>query len=140
MVGVDARYSWKGFELRGQYYLAGLSNTHSYNQFTAVEGTPNDLGSRMTGFYAEAGYDVFRLLSRAGTALVPFVRYEGYDTHAEMEGGMARNEGYNNTIITTGLSWRMAKGAVLKADMQFMRPGSEDRFSQVFNAGFGVMF
>jgi hypothetical protein len=140
MVGVDARYSMKGFELRGQYYLVGLSNTGPYNQFTASEEGPNDLGSRMSGYYLEAGYNVFRLLRGVGTELVPFVRFEQYDTHAAVEDGITWNEGYNNTIITTGLSWRMAPGAVLKADMQFVKPQSADNYSQVFSAGLGFMF
>jgi hypothetical protein len=140
MVGVDARYSMKGFELRGQYYLVGLSNTGPYNQFTASEEGPNDLGSRMSGYYLEAGYNVFRLLRGVGTELVPFVRFEQYDTHAAVEDGITWNEGYNNTIITTGLSWRMAPGAVLKADMQFVKPRSADNYSQVFSAGLGFMF
>ncbi len=140
MVGIDARYSMKGFELRGQYYHVGLSNTGPYNQFTASEEGPNDLGSRMSGYYLEAGYNVFRLLRGVGTELVPFVRIEQYDTHAAVEEGTTRNDGYNNTIITTGLSWRMAPGAVLKADMQFVKPRSAGNYSQVFSAGLGFMF
>lgn len=140
MVGIDARYSIKGFQFQGQYYMTNLSNTLQYNQFSAAEGQPNDLGSRMTGYYAEAGYNVFRLLNNVGTELVPFVRYEVYNTHDAVEEGIVQNDSYNNTIITTGLTWRLAKGAVLKADMQFVKPASKDEFGTVFNAGFGVMF
>ncbi|MDP2889325.1 MAG: hypothetical protein Q8P34_10245, partial [Bacteroidota bacterium] len=34
MIGVDARYTLKGLQLRGQLYRVGLSNTDQYNQFT----------------------------------------------------------------------------------------------------------
>ena len=94
----------------------------------------------MTGYYLEAGYNVFRLLENVNTELVPFIRYEVYDTHDAVEEGITKNEDYHNVIITTGLTWRLAKGAVLKADMQFVKPGPTDTYNQVFNAGFGVMF
>lgn len=140
MVGLDARYSIKGIHLRGQYYLTSLSNTRQYNYFTGNDDGPNDLGSSLTGYYAEAGYNVFRLISKCKTALIPFVRYEAYDTQNKVEEGIVRNDAYNKTIVTAGLTWRLAKGAVLKADMQFVKSGADEKSAQVFNAGFGVMF
>jgi len=140
MIGLDARYSIKGFQLWGQCYLTNLSNTGRYNTFTAVDGNPNDLGKRMTGYFVEAGYNVFRPISNMKTELIPFVRYEAYDTHAAVEEGIVRNDAYNNTIITSGITWKIAKGAVLKADMQFVKAASADKYVRVFNAGFGVMF
>jgi hypothetical protein len=140
MFGLDARYSISGLHLRGQYYFTNLTNTSEYNWFTAEEGEPNDLGSQLTGYYIEAGYNVFRPLKKISTQLIPFVRYEVSDTHRSVEEGIVKNEAFHNTIVTAGLSWRMARGAVLKADMQFVKPGNADSFNQIFNAGFGVMF
>ena len=141
MLGLDVRYSIKGLQLRGQYYFSSLSNTNQYNFFTANnEGTPNDLGSSMIGYFVEAGYNIFRPFNKIKTALIPFVRYEVYNTQNSVEEGITKNKAYNNTLITTGLTWRMAKGAVLKADMQFLKSEAENKFATVFNAGFGVMF
>jgi hypothetical protein len=140
MFGFDFRYTIKGMHFRGQYYFTNLTNTLEYNLFTDEEGEANDLGSQMTGYYVEAGYNVFRPLKKVRTQLIPFVRYEVSDTHQSVEEGIVKNDAYRNTVVTTGLTWRMARGAVLKADMQFVRPGNTSTFSQVFNAGFGVMF
>ncbi len=141
MVGLDARHSIKGLELRGQYYYTNLSNTGQYNMFTAnEEGLPNNLGSSMLGYYVEVGYNVFRPFDKIKTALIPFVRYESYNTQNSVEEGITINKAYNNTLITTGLTWRMAKGAVLKADMQFLKSETDSKYATVFNAGFGVMF
>lgn len=141
MVGFDARYSIKGLELRGQYYYTSLANTGQYNFFTADEdGQPNNLGSSMLGYYVEAGYNVFRPFDKIKTALIPFVRYEAYNTQNSVEDGISINNAYNNTLITTGLTWRMAKGAVLKADMQFLKSEADSKYATIFNAGFGVMF
>ncbi len=141
MVGLDARYSIKGLELRGQYYYTGLSNTNQYNFFTAAEdGAPNNLGSSMYGYYAEASYNVFRPFDKIKTALIPFLRFEAYNTQNSVVEGISINKAYNNLLITTGLTWRMAKGAVLKVDMQFVKSEAVSKFATVFNAGFGVMF
>lgn len=140
MLGVDARYGIKGLQLRGQLYYAALSNTEEYNKFTAVNKVVNDLGSAMTGYYIEAGYNVLRSVSSTASELIPFIRMENYNTHQATSGSLARNEAYNNNVITTGLTFRIAQGAVIKADVQFVKAKPADEYSKVFNAGIGVMF
>ncbi len=141
MIGIDARYTLKGFQLRGQYYQVVLSNTDQYNRFTGKnKNTPNDLGSKMTGYYVEAGYNVFRHLENTKTELIPFVRLEGYDTHAEVPENITKNKSYKNAVITSGLTLKLAPGAVLKTDMQWIKPEGSSSYSKVFSAGLGVMF
>lgn len=140
MLGVDARYGIKGLQLRGQLYYAAISNTEEYNKFTAVNKVVNDLGSAMTGYYIEAGYNVLRSVSSTASELIPFIRMENYNTHQATSGSLASNEAYNNNVITTGLTFRIAQGAVIKADVQFVKAKPADEYSKVFNAGIGVMF
>jgi len=141
MIGLDARYNVKGLQLRGQLYQMGLSNTDQYNKFTGKAGGPlNDLGSSMTGFYVEAGYNVFRHFEKVSTELIPFVRLEGYDTHAKVESNITRKAAYKNSVITSGLTLKLAQGAVLKTDVQWVKPEGADSYSKVFSAGLGVMF
>jgi hypothetical protein len=140
MVGADARFEWKGFEMRGQLYYAGISNTEQYNAFTAVNGKPNNLGSAMIGYYAEVGYNVLRGCKNTQRELIPFVRYEVYDTHYKTAGALERNPAYENTMITSGLTLKLNQGAVLKADMQLISNSADKSWSKVFNAGIGVMF
>lgn len=140
MLGVDARYTLGGLHLRGQYYYANLSNTEQYNRFTAVNGVQNDLGSALSGYYMEAGYNVFRSFTNLTTELIPFVRYEQYNTHATTAGTLVPNKAYNSQALTTGLTYKLAKGAVIKTDLQFSKAESASEFSKVWNVGFGVMF
>ncbi|MCU4177422.1 hypothetical protein [Carboxylicivirga sp. N1Y90] len=135
MIGVDARYTYGGLHLRGQYYLNSLSNTTQYNEFTG-----SDLGSSMIGYYVEAGYDVFKHLDNVKTGLIPFVRYEAYDTHNKVDGMLAKNDAYDVKAITTGLTLKLTQNAVLKADMQFVKSADADEYSKTINAGFGIMF
>ena len=140
MIGLDARYNVKGLQLRGQLYSVSLSNTNEYNKFTGKnKTTPNDLGSKMTGYYVEAGYNVFRHFEQVKTELVPFVRLEGYDTHAEVESNITRNKSYKNSVVTAGLTLKLAQGAVLKTDMQWVKPDGGTT-TKIFSAGLGVMF
>lgn len=141
MIGLDARYTLKGLQLRGQFYQVGLSNADQYNKFTGKKGgLLNDLGSSMTGYYLEAGYNVFRHLEKVNTELVPFVRLEGYDTHAGVPSNISRNNTYKNSVITTGLTLKLVQGAVLKADLQFVKPDGAESYSKVFSTGLGIMF
>lgn len=139
MVGVDFRYSLKGLQLRGQFYYSNISNTLQYNTLS-IAGNVNDLGSAMGGYYLEAAYNVLRPLTKVKSELVPFVRYEEFNTHYAIEDVVSKNLAYHKTIITTGLGWKMTKGSVLKADLQFVKTEADSKFAKVFSAGLGVMF
>lgn len=141
MIGADARYTLKGLQLRGQVYRVGLSNTDQYNRFTrSSTGALNNLGSVMTGFYAEAGYNVLRPFEKTQSELIPFVRIEGLDTHAEVADNITRNQAFKTSVITTGLTLKLAQGAVIKTDLQFVKPEGAVKANKVFSAGVGVLF
>ena len=140
MVGLDARYSINGLQLTGQLYYAGISNSEQYNKFTAAStGKLNDVGSAMIGYYVEAGYNVLRSVN-TDLGLVPFVRYEFLDTHLSVDNSITKNLAYEKTAITTGLTLALAKGAVVKTDLQFVKNAATDTYTTTFNAGIGVMF
>lgn len=142
MIGLDARYSTRGLQLKGQYYYTGLSNTGQYNRFTAkADGTPNDLGSSQTGFYVEAAYNIFRHMPNYKSEFVPFIRYEKWDTQNTMEEGFTANSVNKQQAIISGIEWEMARGALLKADMEFVKSGiAGSKYLKRFNAGVGIMF
>ncbi len=142
MIGLDARYSTGGLYLKGQYYNTGLSNTGQYNRFTTkADGTPNDLGSSQTGYYVEAAYNLFRHLPNYKSELVPFVRYESWNTQNAMAEGFTANPANNKQAIISGLEWEMARGSLLKADMEFVKSNSAgSKYNKRFNAGVGIMF
>lgn len=140
MLGADARYTLGGLQLRGQYYYASISNTEQYNSFTTVNNVKNDLGSVLSGYYVEAGYNVFRSFTNIPTELIPFIRYEQYNTHAATVGTLVQNKAYHSQAITTGLTYKMAKGAVFKTDLQLVKAESATEYSKVWNVGVGVMF
>lgn len=133
MAGFDARYRNGGFEARGQFNFVSVSNTEEYNNFTG-----SDLGSQMLGWYLEAGYDVLYSFQN-GQRLVPFVRYERYNTHAKTNEYLTKNNTFDRTDVTVGAGWWLTSGSVLKADYQFFSNAVESTGGQ-FNLGIGIWF
>jgi hypothetical protein len=135
MIGLDARYTKRGIQLRGQFNYISLSDTDTYNAFTS-----SDVGSAMSGFYVEAGYNLFQTKKNITSELIPFIRYEKYNTHASVEGDLSKNSAYNRTEITTGLGWKITPGSILKADIQWFKDGSDNEYKKQLNLGVGVWF
>lgn len=134
MIGLDARYAYKRFTARGQFINAALSNTESYNNLTN-----KDLGSALQGWYLETAYNL--LAQEKKQRLFAFVRYEQFDTHAKTEGDLVRNNAYNRSDITTGLSYHIAPGVVLKGDYQIRdNAQSNSELPNMLNFGIGVWF
>ncbi|WP_299888843.1 hypothetical protein [uncultured Lacinutrix sp.] len=134
MVGLDARYAYKRITARGQFIYASLSDTEAYNILTE-----RDLGSALMGYYGELAYNLLPLNKKQ--RLFAFARYENYDTHADTDGTLVRNDAYNRTDITTGLSYHIAPGVVLKGDYQFRSNALENsEVDNRLNFGIGVWF
>lgn len=93
----------------------------------------------MFGYYVDLGYDVLRN-AKTEMQLIPFLRYSNYDTHYTVPANINDNLAYQKSVYTTGLTYFLTKGAVLKADMQFVKNGTQDEYAKTFNAGFGIMF
>ncbi|MCW8981570.1 MAG: hypothetical protein OQJ83_09285, partial [Altibacter sp.] len=134
MVGFDARYGFQRFTARGQFIYASLNDTEAYNDLTG-----RDLGSALQGYYIEGAYNLLPLTAKQ--RLYAFARYENYDTHANTDGDLMRNDAYNRTDITTGLSYHIAPGVVLKGDYQFRDNNVENGdVDDRLNFGIGVWF
>ena len=132
MFGLDARYAKKRFTARGQFVHGSLSDTEAYNT-----ATNRDLGSVVQGYYLEAAYNLLSQEKRQ--QLFGFVRYEDYNTHASTDGNLAKNNVYDRQEWTLGLSYKIAPGAVVKADYQFKNNAANIDTKQL-NFGIGVWF
>lgn len=134
MVGLDARFVKNKFTARGQYIYASLTDTKDYNELTG-----SDLGSALSGWYAEAAYNILPIEKEQ--RLFAFARYEQYDTHADTEGSLVRNDAYNRDDLTMGLSYHIANGVVFKGDYQIKNNAVSGSDSQnQINLGVGVWF
>jgi hypothetical protein len=132
MFGGDARYSYKKFRARGQYIQTFISGAKEYNALNS-----SNLGSKMNGWYGELAYNVLPIAKEK--KLYAFARYSEYNTHQSVDGFTA-NDSYDRNILTTGLSFHIAPGAVVKADYQFINTKVVDDATGGLNLGLGVWF
>ncbi|MBC8300036.1 MAG: hypothetical protein H8E55_30200 [Pelagibacterales bacterium] len=133
MIGLDARYTKERFGMRGQYITTSIDGSEEYN--TAWE---SDLGSKMNGWYIETSYNLMG--SDKTERLDLFARYSNYNTHAGVAGSLTRNDEYNRNVLTTGLSWHVAKGAAFKMDYQILGNEGPDDNTSAINFGMGFWF
>ncbi len=138
MVGLDLRYTYKGFKLMGQLYYTALARTRTYNAFTADKGG-GTLGKAMFGYFVDLGYDVLRF-ANTDKQLIAFFRYSNFDTHFKVDEQLNHNPAYDRTAITTGLNLFLTRGATVKADIQWLTDKSTTQWKATFNTGFGIMF
>ncbi|MDO7173813.1 hypothetical protein [Mariniflexile sp. AS56] len=132
MIGLDARYAYQRFAARGQFIHTSVSGSEDYNTLNTA-----DLGSSLQGWYLEAAYNL--LPQTKQQQLYAFARYEDYDTHASVAGSLIRKDSYNRDDWTLGLSYKIAPGAVVKADYQF-KNNADDSATNQLNFGLGVWF
>jgi len=133
MLGLDARYAYQRFTARGQFVHASLSDTDLYNNATG-----SDLGSALQGFYVEGAYNLFPMTNKQ--KLFAFARYEKFNTHADTAGDLMANDAFDRTDLTTGLTYHIAPGVVVKGDYQFRSNASETDTKDRLNFGIGVWF
>jgi hypothetical protein len=96
---------------------------------------------RISGGYAEAAYDVLRLVAPASSQrLDAFARYENYDTHADVPAGVVRSDSLARRITTLGLTYKPVGGVVFKGDYQLRRNRAGIGASDVARLGVGYQF
>jgi len=134
---LHADWKWRGLELRGLWADAELDDVAGLNRALALEGNKS-VGESMDGYYVQAGYDLFN--RRDGAArLLPFVRWETYDTQAEVPEGWLANPASDVEILTVGLSLQPFEQVVFKADWQDVDNGAGTGVDQ-FNVALGYVF
>lgn len=135
MAGLDYRYSVGAFQTRGQFIFASLGNAARYNEFNSNQPK---LGRAMMGYYIEAGYD---LLHGSKMALVPFARYENYNTHFRVDGNLVANDSFHAEEWFFGIGFKPVDGVVFKIDYQRKKNKDINSVNENYiNAGIGFNF
>ena len=128
-----AEWRWRG--LRTRALLARTRLAHAA-EVSALAG--ETIGSRMTGYYLEAGWNV--LFGRRGDRdLSPFLRYESFDTQAGVPAGFAADPASERRVRTVGVQYRPIPAIVLKADWKDEDNGARTGVDR-FTLGLGWLF
>lgn len=135
MFGLDASYRHKALQIRTQVIYAFNKNSEEYNPFGSA-----DLGKEIFGYYLEASYNVFST-RKTTTRLIPFVRYENFDTQFSVDSGISKNPESHRQVWISGINFHPTNGVVLKADYQWIKTDLiGDPATRAFNLGIGYMF
>lgn len=114
-----AEWRWRGIQARALTSRGTIGDAAEINAFNGFSGTES-VPRKFTGSYVEAGYDV--LFPRGGRAsLVPFARWERYNTQDEVPAGFAANPENDVRLWTLGLQVRPIPQVVVKLDYQDYR-------------------
>lgn len=135
-VSADARYRRNGIEARAMVAHFSIGDTEGLRTPDADGDILSDVGSATLGAYGEVGYNVLQSTD-SEQALVPFFRYEYYDTTLGED-----DAAFNRPAITEyvmGLHYRPIPQVSFKADFILRRP-DEGEGENSLNLGVGWMF
>ncbi len=109
-------WRWRGLEFRTLGVRAELDDVAELNEALGLAGDES-IGEKLEGFYLQIGYDL--LAGRvAGKALIPFARWESFNTQDAVPAGFSVNPDTDFEILTLGVSYKPIEQLVLKVDYQ----------------------
>lgn len=110
-------WRWRGLELRALGVQADLDDVARLNAALDIDEADESVGERLKGYYLQLGYDV--LASRGGArALIPYARWETYNTQDRVPAGFAANPANDVESLTLGVAFKPIEQVVLKVDFQ----------------------
>lgn len=115
LVDAHAEWRWRGIQARALGAWGTIGDAAEINLANGLSGDES-VPKRFTGAYLEAGFDV--LFGRSSASLVPFARWEQYDTQDEVPSGFARNPANDVRLWTFGVQYRPIPQVVVKLDYQ----------------------
>lgn len=130
---VHGRYQVDKFDLRALYAQGHLSDAAKIND--AFPGY--EVANRFYGWYMEVAYHVWK---NGEQDFAPFVRYEKWDTQADIPNNIASNDASENDVWTVGANYWPHPQVVMKADYQKFDKPDGDKGDKRFNLGLGYMF
>jgi hypothetical protein len=137
---LDARaeWRWRGLEARALWVQGRVDEAELLNDALGLSGA-DSVGERLEGYYLQAGYDVLSGVGSSDQALIPFFRYEAFDTQQRVPAGFAADAASDVRVLTGGLCWKPLPQLVLKADYQDYDNGARTGVDQ-WNLALGWVF
>jgi hypothetical protein len=138
LVDVHGRLDWRGLQARALYAHGSLTEAGVLSDALGLTGSER-LGTSFFGASVEASYDLLaRLAPGSAYALLPYARWESYDTQNDVPGG-SEDPFLERTVWTVGAAFRPHPNVIVKADRQW-RSNQADTGTDQWNVAFGYMF
>lgn len=130
-------WRWRGLEFRALGVQADLDDVTALNAALGLTGNQS-VGETLKGHYLQLGYDV--LAGRGSErALIPYVRWENFNTQDEVPSGFRANPANDIEILTAGFAFKPIEQLIFKVDYQDVDNEAETGVDQ-FNALLGYVF
>jgi hypothetical protein len=134
LLSADLQYQLERFSLRAVGATASIGDADKINLAYG-----NDVADRISGFYVEGAYNIMPIVcADAESELLPFVRYERYNTQASVT-GFAANPVYDRNEVTIGATLKPTYNTAVKIDYQFLN-NAADADTKMLNIGIGYHF
>ena len=139
MYSADFEYDISRFRFRGVVAYGKNSDADDLQ-----DEFGRSAGEEIFGWYLEGGVSVMPESWKKGKLveadIIPFIRYEEYDTQHEVSDNVNNTGEYDRSEVTIGVNVPLNSQFVVKADYQFMdNDGPSDGRNQ-FNLGMGWVF
>lgn len=131
-------WRYRGLEFRALGVQAELDDVADLNAALGLTGN-RSVGERLLGWYLQLGYDLFAAWPHGEQSLVPYARYEDYDTQDEVPAGFAASPANDIQILTLGLAYQPIDQLIVKADWQDFDNGAGTGIDQI-NVALGYIF
>jgi hypothetical protein len=117
----NIQYNHKGFSFKTLYTIVNVTDAYKVNRAYG-----NNTPQLMTGYYAELGYDVFKLFKTIDKELIFFVRYENLNMNYKLPKNGIYNGTLNQQYVVGGITFKPLKGITVKADYIFKETGDRN--------------
>ena len=149
IVDLHGFYEVGALKVRGMFLYGTIENSELVSKANRnlsnnlnVKRTP--VGSRAHGGYLEVGYNlltVFKSSLNIDSVLDLFVRYDNYDTMAEVKGDIFDNPRWERQTWTFGVNYHPHPQLVFKGHYSARRLGTEvENEENTFALGFGFQY
>ncbi|MGK2856546.1 MAG: hypothetical protein ACSLFQ_05010 [Thermoanaerobaculia bacterium] len=138
MTELHAEWKYRGLTMRALRASTSVDDVALLNQANGLTGN-RSIGEEQDGWYAEVGYDVTSVFLLGQSALIPYYRYEEFNTQKDVPAGYTVNPANDVEISTFGIAWKPIPQAVIKVDYQDIDDGANKGVNQV-NAALGYIF
>jgi len=127
---VHAETKFRAVSLRALAARASIGDAAAINEANGFVGDES-VGKTLGGWYVEGGYD----LGNGNVSVIPYARYERFDTQRSVPFGFERNPENDDRLLTFGVAFKPIPQTVIKVDWQNSRKKQDQ-----FNIGLGYIF
>ncbi|MBL4745769.1 MAG: hypothetical protein JKY08_05325 [Flavobacteriaceae bacterium] len=137
----DVEYKNKKAVIRGNFVYGNISDSEEISKINRsisknIQYSRTPVAQNAMTYAIEAGYNVFGG-NPNGEKLIPFVRYDYYNTMEQTSGSVFKDARYKREVFTIGINYFLMENLCLKADYSSRK---FDNLNSEHTFGLGLVF